>query len=730
MIQVTHLCRRFAVPGGEVRAVEDVSFAVAPGEVYGLLGPNGAGKTTTLRIILGLLPPTTGQATVAGCTPIEQPDEVKRRVGLVSASAGLYQHQSVRELLLFFADLYGVGPEQARAELARLAALLGLGEVLDRRCAALSTGQRQRVNLARALIHQPPVLLLDEPTLGLDVLGSQVVAEFIAHLRAEGKAVLLTTHRLDEAERLCDRFGLLHRGRLVVSGTLGELQAATGCRTLVDMFLELAQAPPALRNGQTPKTRDRTPEPEAQSQPAPPQANSRVGSWSLVQGTWQKLAAGATRLGRLARKELMESLRDRRTLLTLVLMPLLLYPVLGLAVGQLSSGGPAAGAAPVYRLGFRNEDEADSVRTYLQAGEEVLVRRGVFEPLASKGPQSQPDASLALPLPELQLFHGADVEDEVQRGTVDVGFRVRPPGRFAVHVGRSLAVDWDLCYREDSAVGREAVRYLQRLCAAANARFLGETLRALKVPQRQTPVRVTATAVPLPGGPKRSPLLTLVPLVLILMTITGAVYPAIDLTAGERERGTLEILMAAPLPRLSLLLAKYAAVMAVAVLTALVNLAAMAATLWYLEKKAAGSLLWGRLLAEGNLSPLLLLEVFGLLLLFAAFFSAILLALTSFARSFKEAQAYLIPLMLLSLVPGMLSLVPGLHLGGLLLLVPLLNVVLLARDLITGTADPAAAAVVVAATLTYALAAIAVAARLFGAAPVRGGFAGLRRLRP
>ncbi len=246
MIHVAHLCRRFAVPGGEVWAVRDVSFDVAAGEVYGLLGPNGAGKTTTLRIILGLLPPTSGQATVAGYTATHDPDEVRRRVGLVSASAGLYQHLSVREMLLFFADLYGVDPGRAREELERLARLLGLSELLGRRCATLSTGQRQRVNLARALIHQPPVLLLDEPTLGLDVLGSQVVAEFVAHLREQGKAVILTTHRLDEAERLCDRFGLLHRGRLVISGTLGDLQTATGCQNLVDMFLALAKPPPAL----------------------------------------------------------------------------------------------------------------------------------------------------------------------------------------------------------------------------------------------------------------------------------------------------------------------------------------------------------------------------------------------------------------------------------------------------------------------------------------------------
>jgi sodium transport system ATP-binding protein len=248
MIQVEQLTRRFDLPGGgELLAVDAISFRVTTGEVYGLLGPNGAGKTTTLRMILGLLRPTAGWAAIAGFRSSDQPNEVKRRVGLVSASAGLYPHLSVHEMLLFFADLYGCASARAEAELQRLANLLGLDELLDRRCATLSTGQKQRVNLARALIHQPPVLLLDEPTLGLDVLGSQVVAEYIAHLREEGKAVILTTHRLDEAERLCDRFGLLHRGRLVSEGTLSELRQATGCQSLVDMFLALTRPEPALR---------------------------------------------------------------------------------------------------------------------------------------------------------------------------------------------------------------------------------------------------------------------------------------------------------------------------------------------------------------------------------------------------------------------------------------------------------------------------------------------------
>jgi ABC-2 type transport system ATP-binding protein/sodium transport system ATP-binding protein len=259
MIKVEKLTKHFPLPGGgKLTAVSDLSFTVVPGEVYGLLGPNGAGKTTTLRMILGLLTPSSGQASIAGFGSSQHPDEVKRRVGLVSASAGLYQGLSVREMLLFFGDLYGVPAAAAQEELQRLSRLLGLEEFIEQRCATLSTGQRQRVNLARALIHRPPVMLLDEPTLGLDVLASQVVTEYIDHLRAEGKAVILTTHHLDQAERLCTRFGLLHKGRLVIEGGLTELQAATQCTTLIDMFLKLSQVGPALKkpilNGEQPVT--------------------------------------------------------------------------------------------------------------------------------------------------------------------------------------------------------------------------------------------------------------------------------------------------------------------------------------------------------------------------------------------------------------------------------------------------------------------------------------------
>lgn len=237
MIVVHELFKRFRAAGEEIIAVNNLSFSVAAGEVYGLLGPNGAGKTTTMRMIVGLLKSDTGYAEVDGHRSSTEPDAVKSRLGLVSANDGVYPWLSVREMLLFFADLYGVPQEVATVRLEHLAETFGLGAILSRRCATLSTGQKQRVILARGLIHDPPVMLLDEPTRGLDVIGSKVVFDYIAHLRDQNKAVIVCTHRLDEAQRLCDRFGLLHAGQLWREGTLGELQQATGCETLVDMFL-------------------------------------------------------------------------------------------------------------------------------------------------------------------------------------------------------------------------------------------------------------------------------------------------------------------------------------------------------------------------------------------------------------------------------------------------------------------------------------------------------------
>ncbi|MGV3483824.1 MAG: ATP-binding cassette domain-containing protein [Planctomycetaceae bacterium] len=239
MLTVHRLTKTFRLEKGEVHAVDHLSFEVREGEVYGLMGPNGAGKTTTLRMILGLLEPDSGYAEVNGARTDVDANAVKANLGFVSASDGVYSWLTVREMLLFFADLYAMDTAVAAARLEELADLLDIRQLLDRRAGALSTGQRQRVTLVRGLLHDPPVMLLDEPTRGLDVVGCQAIFHYIEHLRSIGKAVVICTHGLDEAERLCDRFGLLHQGSLRYEGTLAELRTQTGQEHLVEMFGEL-----------------------------------------------------------------------------------------------------------------------------------------------------------------------------------------------------------------------------------------------------------------------------------------------------------------------------------------------------------------------------------------------------------------------------------------------------------------------------------------------------------
>lgn len=240
MIEVEKLCKSFATgKGTSVKAVDSLSFSVNPGEVFGLLGPNGAGKTTTLRMVMGLLAPDSGWVEVGGIRSDQMDASIRKQLCMISTNDGVYQWLTAREMLAYFGDLYSVPRQTADDRIETLSKLLKFERILDQRCVTLSTGQRQRVILARGLIHDPPVILMDEPTRGLDVIGSRTVFDFLSHLRAEGKAILISTHRLDEAERFCDRFGLIHNGSLRYDGSLTDLRETTGKQSLVEMFSDL-----------------------------------------------------------------------------------------------------------------------------------------------------------------------------------------------------------------------------------------------------------------------------------------------------------------------------------------------------------------------------------------------------------------------------------------------------------------------------------------------------------
>lgn len=426
------------------------------------------------------------------------------------------------------------------------------------------------------------------------------------------------------------------------------------------------------------------------SQSEPTSTGVRLG-----RGSWSRIA-------RLIRKELSEILRDRRTIVTLVLMPLLLYPLLSIAFRQLllSTGAATTEQITLLRIGFIRQADASEFLATMS-----LAQRTGDRFLLDSKPD---DAAVRFQLDPRGFLEvdEAEIPQRLRDKHIDLAvfLEQKIPRR-----NRSLVLQWRIVHYSGSIRSLQARRFIERKLAALNAAFLERGLDAL---DRSILSRIREEVIE--AAPGEFPFAAVIPLILILMTMTGAVYPAIDLTAGERERGTLEMLVAAPVPRLGLLFAKYVSVWTVAVLTAAINIAMMLLMIWI---NGLGPLLFG---SEG-LHAGQIAAMFALLLLFAGFFSAVLLVLTSFARSFKEAQAYLIPLMLVSLAPGLAGMLPDLKLSPGLCMVPLLNMVLLGRDLFSGTGGPELPVyfgAIVAITGLYAVAALAAAARIFGSESV------------
>ena len=467
-------------------------------------------------------------------------------------------------------------------------------------------------------------------------------------------------------------------------------------------------------------------------------------------------SSGLGRLYRLARKELLEILRDRRTIITLVLMPVLVYPLLGTLVQKFMLNSLAQLPDISYIIGAETEEQADKIEQLLTMGQgEINKKRQRKEALrAARDKQNnQPTETNSYPDSEVQETEkidrggldnqsvremleskmkkepkvslllteslGKTLEELTDEGTIDVGVRFLEPDEV---VGQNDKVifkteNFDLVFRKDTELGPGAAKFITDRIDAVNYLWMEQSLRGALNTLRQNrigaglgvgiPFQYSEAAIETGKNTGKPSLLTFIPLMLVLMTMTGAVYPAIDLTAGERERGTMEILISAPVSRMALLFGKFIAVLSVAMLTAIINMSAMMITVYTL---GLDSLIFG----EEGISYSILVTVFGLLLVFAGFFSAVLLGLTSFAKSFKEAQAYLIPIMLIALAPGLLSLIPDFEMTLPLALAPLLNIVLTARDVISGEFNLVFIAVTVISTVIYGMLALGTAARVFG----------------
>lgn len=399
------------------------------------------------------------------------------------------------------------------------------------------------------------------------------------------------------------------------------------------------------------------------------------------------------------RKELRETLRDRRTIITLLAMPLLLYPLLGLGVRYLALQQIAA-ESPEYRIALQGELEAQWFREVLRRGEFPLERDPFQREAYPQSTRHHPPPAVQILVPteagviNLQMF--------VSRGDADLGVMVD-------FRDSSLADDLpgahvELIRRNGSLAGLEAADFVVSRLERVRERQLRDWTQASGL---QFALPVTQHTLAIEPERETNALLGLLPLVLLLMTVTGGVYPAIDLTAGERERDTLETLMALPVPRYRLLLAKFVAVVTVTLLTGLMNLLAMSITMYAMQLE---TLLFG---AEG-LTAWLVFKLCLVLACFATFYATVLLLITCSARSFKEAQAYLIPLLLVSFSPGLVMLQPGWNLNYLTATLPLLNMLLLAREFLEGTAPLLPAMATGISSGLYAACSLLLAARLFG----------------
>ncbi len=244
MIEAHELAKEFRDrKRGIVRAVDGASFICHPGRIFGLLGANGAGKTTTLRLLATLLAPTGGRAIVAGYDVAKDPEKVRAKIGFMSNSTALYGRLSAREMIEYFGRLHGLDGATLRERVEALLDELDIRPFATGRCDKLSTGQKQRVSIARAIVHRPEVVIFDEPTNGLDVMTSRTITRFIHRCRTEGRTVIFSTHIMSEAERLCDEIAVVHAGRIVAHGTMDELRAQTGRTQLESVFLALVGEP-------------------------------------------------------------------------------------------------------------------------------------------------------------------------------------------------------------------------------------------------------------------------------------------------------------------------------------------------------------------------------------------------------------------------------------------------------------------------------------------------------
>ncbi len=585
MISLDRLHKRF----GDRVAVDEVSFTARDGEVTGFLGPNGAGKTTTLRMIYSLIRPDGGRALVDGIDVIADPLGVRSRIGVLPDARGLYPRLTVREHVRYYGRLHGLWGAALEKRIDALAELLEIRELLDRRTEGFSQGERMKVAIARALVHGPRNVLLDEPTNGLDVMSTRAMRTVIRRLREQGTCVLFSSHVMQEVSALCDRLVVIARGRVVAEGSPAELLSTTGHASLEDAFVHLVGIEGPVEQEQTRALR---------------RARGRCG------------VRLRTPLFAVLIKELVDHLRDRRSLMSALMFPIFGPIALAMMMNLIASW--ADKDQPV-ELAVVQAERAPTLIAFLE-------RYGIA----------------AKPAPE-------DYEAKVQDGTLDAVLVI--PEDFGSRFGEGRPAPLQLVFdRSRRSAGTRVDRVQQILQAysgyVANLRLLARGVS----PELAMPLQLEEVDLATPEK-LGAMLLNMIPIFLVLATFVGGMNLAIDVTAGERERGSLEPLLVNPAPTRAVVMGKWLATVVVAALSVGITLVGFFVALGRVPLATLG--------VKASMGVPEAAVILAAVLPLTLFASGVQMLVATYARSFKEAQTWLSLLLMIPMIPGMvMSFVP------------------------------------------------------------------------
>ena len=598
--------------------MNNVSFKAEKGEIVGILGPNGAGKTTLLRMLGGILTPTSGNIKIAGSDYLIDKNIVKKEIGYLSGNTKLYNRISPRELLTIFGNLYEMSKENIEKSIEEISEIMNMGEFIDNRIENLSTGQTQRTSIARCLIHSPQIYIFDEPTLGLDVISSKSIIDFMKREKERGKTVLYSTHYMEEAETLCDRIIMIHRGSVIAYGTSQELKEKYEADNLRDLFI----------------------------------------------------------------------LRDKKTIFMMIILPLLLYPILMVGASSIMSMSINKMEQTTVNIAFNNNPSDNLINILNKTNEYDEAKVNIIK---------VDDYKEALDNETLDAYVEINENNDIQS--------------YKIYTNSSK----NNSYTAEKRIKEALDKYKEEIVEMNLAQ---EGLDAQKTLE---PITCETLDIAKNEEIAGNILGQILPFILIIGVLLGSIYPAIDVMAGEKERGTLETLFTLPISNLELVMGKYMAVSFCAVVTAFLNIISILISIGFMTLTAGIANEMG--IPKFDFTQMIFPGIITMICigLFAMVVSAISMCVCSLAKSFKDAQNYITPVMLIIMIPSYVSMIPNIELDGFTSTIPVVNISLLIKSVLSFKFDLNLIAIVFVSNFAFMILSVLLLSKMFNSEEILFG---------